>query len=456
MEYYNRTGAYTMKVLTRQNTRAILEHIFYAALEGLSPKKILQGYSDYIKMIYKERNCNSLYILGFGKASCQLHTAIEPDLRGLITGGVIITKYGHKNDLDDCLPYTKIFEAGHPDPDENGILGANEILSIAEKADSRSLVVCLLSGGGSSLFVKPYSGVTLRDKQMISSQLMKKGADIDELNTVRKHLSDVKGGRLAMRLSKAGTIALTISDVIGDSPDVIASGPLSPDTTTYSDSYNIIKKYGIENTLSENVKNLLDRGIKGFLPDTPKPGDRAFDNIENFIIANNRSAVEAAKKAAINMGCDVIVEDAAIRGEAVVAAKGLALKAKTIKRNLSGNRAVCMLSGGETTVIVKGNGRGGRNMEFALAFAKEIDGEKDISLLSAGTDGTDGPTDSAGAVVDGSTIEKAEREGLRSDDFLRRNDSYTFFEKAGGLLITGPTGTNVMDLQIVFIGRQIS
>jgi hydroxypyruvate reductase/glycerate 2-kinase len=328
-----------------------------------------------------------------------------------------------------------------------------EIIHLLTRADEETLVLCLVSGGGSALLVSPYEGLDLGAKQEVTDLLLRAGADITELNTVRKHLSRVKGGRLAEIAYPAELISLIISDVIGDKLDVIASGPTAPDSSTFPDALGIIRKYEIEQKIPENVMNLVNKGLKGLIPETPKQGSRVFEKVHNIIIGNNHKALIAAKETAESLGCESKITSSDITGEARDIGKGLADKAKQIKDSLSrGPReAICLISGGETTVTVKGKGKGGRNTELALSFAKEIKGLQGITLLSAGTDGTDGPTDAAGAVVDGNTVTEAKSLGLDPDVYLKRNDSYTFFKQIDSLLITGPTGTNVMDVQILLI-----
>ncbi|TNF52590.1 DUF4147 domain-containing protein, partial [bacterium] len=251
----------------------------------------------------------------------------------------------------------------------------------------------------------------------------------------------------------AELISLIISDVIGDKLDVIASGPTTPDSSTFLDTMGIIRKYGIEQGVPENVMALVNKGVKGLIPETPKEGNRVFEKVHNIIIGNNHKALNAAKETAESLGYASKITSSDITGEAREIGKDLAVRAKQIKDSLDrgSGEAICLISGGETTVTVKGKGKGGRNTELALSFAKVIDGLQGITLLSAGTDGTDGPTDAAGAVVDGSTITEAKNLGLDPDEYLNRNDSYTFFKQINSLLITGPTGTNVMDVQILLI-----
>ncbi|MEF9427497.1 MAG: DUF4147 domain-containing protein [Candidatus Mariimomonas ferrooxydans] len=280
------------------------------------------------------------------------------------------------------------------------------------------------------------------------------GADITELNTVRKHISKVKGGRLAEIAYPAKTVTLALSDVIGDKLDVIASGPTAPDTSTFENAINVISKFNLAEKIPRSVMDILSKGREGLIQETPKKHNPVFKNVHNIIVGNNLKALTAAKDKAQSLGLKAEILSSEITGEAGDAGKWLAEKAKATHNELditSEKKEICLISGGETTVTVKGTGKGGRNTELALSFAKEIKGIKGITLLSAGTDGTDGPTDAAGAIVDGETINRAERLGLNSEKYLNNNDSYNFFKQIDSLIITGPTGTNVMDIQIMLI-----
>jgi len=461
-----------MKITDKKKLAA---DIFYAAIRAVDPYSSVELYSDRIRSAYHSDNFNRLFVIGFGKAVCPMVKAIEDNVADLISKGVAITKYGHgieqqssraavnkeKNIsyseatglLRYCSTALKILEAGHPVPDENGLRGSEEIIRLLKSADEKTLVVCLVSGGGSALLVSPHEGITLAEKQLVTKLLLNAGADINELNTVRKHISNVKGGRLAEIAYPARIISLILSDVIGDRLDVIASGPTSPDMTTYSHALRVLEKYDLIGCTPKNILNVLKRGLDGLLPETPKAGNTIFENVENIIIGSSRIALDAAKQKAEEMGFQTEILSSELTGEAKDIGKWLAEKAKEIKgsriREVKWPR--CLISGGETTVKVKGDGLGGRNMELALAFAMEIKGIDGITFLSAGTDGTDGPTDAAGAIVDGGTVKKAKKLGLDPEEYLNNNDSYNFFKKIDGLFITGPTGTNVMDIQIVVI-----
>jgi hydroxypyruvate reductase/glycerate 2-kinase len=463
-----------------QNLKKLVTEIFYAALKAVDPYNAVRFYTNKIRSVYQNGNFKRLIVVGFGKAACSMARAVEEELGDLIDTGILITKYGYitvrqydsaavSSDRSAALlHYCTIFEAGHPVPDENGLRGTEEIIRLLKTINKsnppsppfskggmggflyeNTLIVCLISGGGSALLVSPYEGMSLAEKQEITELLLKAGADINELNTVRKHISKVKGGRLAEIAYPAKVISLILSDVIGDRLDVIASGPAAPDRTTFNDALKVLEKYGLIDKAPKSIIKVLEKGAKGLIPETPKEENTIFDNVENIIIGSNKKALKAAKIKAESLGLKTEIISSEVTGEAREVGKWLADIARS-KRSDS-NRLNCLISGGETTVTVKGNGKGGRNMELALSFAMEIEGIEGITLLSAGTDGTDGPTDAAGAIVDGETLKKARASGLNPEEYLNNNDSYNFFKKINGLFITGPTGTNVMDIQIMVI-----
>ncbi|MBI5408149.1 MAG: glycerate kinase [Nitrospirae bacterium] len=445
--------------MNQSDNRKLAAEIFYSGLKAVDPYDSVKGHTDKIRSLYRSGNFSRFIVIAIGKAAYPMTIVLEDNLGDIIDTGIVITKYGHVSGrrCRGVLQYAptkskiKIFEAGHPVPDENGVKGANEIIKLLKNADEKTLVVCLISGGGSALLVSPYEGITLKEKQDITRLLLNAGADINDLNCVRKHISRVKGGRLAEIAYPAAVTSLILSDVIGDSLDVIASGPTSPDYTTYyDDALTVLGRYGVIDKTPRGILDVLNNGADGLIPDTPKEGNVIFRKIENIIIGSNRIALDAAKKKAEELGFHTEIISSELTGEARDVGKWLAEKEKGSRvQGVKGPR--CLISGGETTVTVKGNGIGGRNMELALAFAMEIEGMERITLLSAGTDGTDGPTDAAGAIVNGETILKAKAAGLDPHEYLANNDSYNFFRKIAGLFITGPTGTNVMDMQLLVI-----
>ncbi|HET6462014.1 MAG TPA: glycerate kinase [Syntrophales bacterium] len=426
--------------------------IFRAVLKEIDSYGLIKGHIGRILSLYSEEKFRNLDVVSFGKAAYPMTKAVSDSADDLLTAGVMITKYGHVP-RSEVSPKIEVFEAAHPVPDIEGVIATERVITLLKKADRDTLVVCLISGGGSALLVAPHRDIFLSEKQDITQLLLKAGANIQELNTVRKHLSRVKGGRLAEIAYPAHVLSLILSDVIGDPLDVIASGPTSPDDSTFQDALQVIKKYGLGGRTPEKVLSILIRGAAGEVPETPKKGNPAFARVENVIVGSNKKAIETARREAEALGYKTMIVSTDLQGEARDAASWLAGKAIEARKNLArgSEEKVCLVSGGETTVTVRGNGLGGRNTELALAFAEKIRGAGGIVLLSAGTDGTDGPTDAAGAIVDGDTVDRAEAAGINPRDYLENNDSYHFFKTAGGLLITGPTGTNVMDLQIILL-----
>lgn len=433
----------------RQAIRDIFEAGIRAADPGVSVHESMPDALD----IYRSKDLKEIVLLSFGKAAVPMaKAAIEDISQEIPVRGIVLTKYGHAKDAS--FPASiKVCEAGHPIPDEAGESAAREILRLASEAGETSLVLALISGGGSSLLTVPAHGISLADKQAVTEMLLKSGAAIDEINAVRKHISAVKGGQLAKAAFPAHGISFILSDVIGDRLDVIASGPTAPDTSTFSTALGILDKYGISGRVPAAVTQHLKAGASGALPETPKKDDPVFGNFQNIIVANNQKATAAAQQEAFEQGFIPVSPANNVRGEARVIAGRLAQAAISTKKRLKvpGRQAMCFIYGGETTVTVTGSGMGGRNTEMALAFSRGISGTGGITFLAGGTDGTDGPTDAAGAIVDGSTFPDARARGLDPEAYLTRNDSYTFFKETGGLVTTGPTGTNVMDLYIILI-----
>lgn len=393
---------------------------------------------------------DGVYVVGAGKAGAMMAGAMESILGDRLAGGVVNVKYGHTTPLRRV----ELIEAGHPIPDAAGVAGAEKIAGLLERLEEDDLVFCLLSGGGSALMPLPVEGVTLAEKQAVTGRLLQCGATINEINTIRKHISRVKGGRLARLASPARVVSLVLSDVIGDPLDVIASGPTVPDGSTYSDCRAILGRYKLENELPPSVIRHLDAGMRGTEPETPGPGDPIFDRAQNVMIANNRQALDTARTEAEKRGYNTLVLSSSIDGETREIARVYSAMAREIVQHGDPVRSpACVISGGETTVTLTGNGKGGRNQEFVLAAVAGIEGLERTVVFSAGTDGTDGPTDAAGAVADGQTLARAAEKGLAADACLDDNDAYHFFEPLGDLVITGPTHTNVMDLRLLLVGR---
>ncbi|MEX0806429.1 MAG: glycerate kinase [Candidatus Binatia bacterium] len=442
-------------MISLRQLRQDARHIFDAGLEAADPAKAIlrhvRLHGDVLDIdgcLYSLSNYRNLYVIGAGKGSAKMARALEQLLGDSICGGIVIVKYGHS------VPVTKvtIVEAGHPVPDENGASATEDLIHLAQSTTSEDLVLCLISGGGSALLSCPAENLSLRDKQQTTRLLLNCGAPIREINAIRKHMSKVKGGRLARLAYPSALVSLILSDVVGDPLDTIASGPTAPDLSTFSDCQLILDKYGLGNKIPGSVATLMEKGRRGEIEETPKPGNAVFDNLCNVVIGNNRLALLAAKEQAETLGYNVLLLSTFVDGEAVALAIGHAAIAKQVYS--FGNpipRPSCIISGGEATVVVRGNGVGGRNQEFALAAAIEISGLEGVVALSAGTDGTDGPTDAAGGIVDGGTIQRGYESGLDARQYLNRNDSYHFLRVTDDLLITGPTFTNVMDLRLFLV-----
>ena len=442
---------------TLRGLRRDAQAIFHAGVKAADPRRILSPVVSLRRNVLRVGRREfplspdqRILVGGAGKASAAMAANLEKILGPRITDGCINVKYGH----GERLRFIRIQEAGHPLPDEKGLQGSKEILNLLSQATERDLVIFLISGGGSALMPYPVPGISLEEKQQVTQLLLRCGATIQEVNAIRKHLSLLKGGGLAKRVFPATLITLILSDVIGDPLDAIASGPTVPDPTTFADCAAILDRYALWEKIPPSVAEHFQEGLKGRREETLKPGDPIFQKVTNLVVGNNFQSVKAAQEKARSLGYRPLILSSLVEGETREVAKVHAAIAKEVL--LSGNplpTPACILSGGETTVTLVGNGKGGRNQEFVLAAAIEIAGWKDIVILSAGTDGTDGPTDAAGAIADGETLARAEEMGMKARDYLRENNSYPFFEKLQDLLLTGPTGTNVMDLRIMLIQK---
>jgi len=396
---------------------------------------------------YPLRDIRKIHVIGAGKAGAAMAQAIErlglpAEKRG---ASLVNVKYGHLAKLR----WIELNECGHPVPDAAGVRGAERIAAIATAAGRDDLVLCLASGGASALLPFPASPVTLEEKQDVTKLLLACGATIHEINAVRKHISGIKGGQLARMAHPARVVALILSDVIGDNLDVIGSGMTAPDASTFLSAQAVLEKYGIVNKTPASIRDRFASGVRGEIRETPKRGDPAFARVQNLIVGSNRLAVEAAAAEARTLGFRTLILSTQIEGETREIARMHAAILKEIARyGRPLARPACVISGGETTVTLRGNGLGGRNQEFVLAAAMEIAGLDRAIVLSGGTDGTDGPTDAAGAIADGNTLAR----GPDAPKYLADNDSYHYFEKLGDLLITGPTNTNVMDVRVLLAG----
>jgi hydroxypyruvate reductase len=440
-----------------------LVKMYWEAVRTVDPGMLITSYvkKENGKLIIKNPGTiisedlsryKQIIVCGIGKAAARMAAAIEQVLGDDIAHGLVITKYGHTVKTKKI----KVMEAGHPLPDENSVRGAKVLTQMAREADEETLVINLISGGGSALFCLPAGALTLADKIQTTKLLLACGADIDEMNCVRKHLSRVKGGGLARIAYPARLINLILSDVISDRIDTIASGITAPDPTTFADALAIARKYSLEDKLSPAVMEHLLQGTKGLIPETPKENDSAFKKTVNIILGNNKLACQAALREAKNLGYEARVLTTTLTGEASEAGVMFAQRAKELITDKTGEtKNSLLINGGETTVTIQGEGKGGRNQEMALAFACELNriqpGARNVYFLSAGTDGSDGPTDAAGAFVTPELIEEMKNIAATAEAHLARNDSYNFFAKTGCLFKTGPTYTNVCDIQILLV-----
>jgi glycerate 2-kinase len=445
--------------INEQFLRSSAKNIFRFALKAVDPfyaiKKRLKLDQDNLWVdgsLFRLRDIRRIWVIGAGKASAPMAQAAEKILGPKIHEGVVVTKHGYVAPLSRI----KLLQGGHPLPDAKGIKATKRILKLMSNLDQNDLVICLISGGGSALLVSPSRGISLKDIKELTDQLLRCGADIKEINTIRKHISEVKGGRLAQMAHPAHMITLILSDVIGSRLDSIASGPTAPDTTTFPDCLKIIQKYKLRDRIPPSILSHLKKGAQGKIEETPKPGSPIFKRVRNFIIGSNSLALEAARQKAEDLGFNAAVLSRPVSGDTTRAALRHADLAKRIREICDPvSPPACLISGGETTVKIRGKGLGGRNQEFVLVAAIRIAGSKNIVMLSAGTDGTDGPTDVAGAICDGKTIKRALKKRLDPKQYLENNDSYHFFQKLGDLLKTGPTNTNVMDIHLILVGAKM-
>ncbi len=388
-------------------------------------------------------------VVGGGKAGGLMARAVEALLGKRITTGHVNVLKGTEDSVKTGR--VTLRGASHPIPDHEGVKGVDTMFDLTNGLTKRDLVITLMSGGGSALMPYPASGINLEDMRELTSLLLKAGVTINELNSVRKHISGFKGGQFARHVYPARMINLLLSDVIGDPIDTIASGPTSPDESSFTDARGVVVKYGLLDDIPENVLTRLNAGINGMCPETPKLGDPIFENVSNLVIANNYMAARAASEVAEGLGYNSLILSTHIEGEARqvgVMFAGIAREEQS--RGLPVPRPAAIIIGGETTVNVKGEGKGGRNQEVALGAIRKMSGLKGL-IATLGTDGIDGPTDAAGAIVDGESLSRALELGLNPDVFLDGNDSYSFFKPMNDQIMTGPTGTNVNDLNVILV-----
>lgn len=440
-----------MTVQRRDTLRTILN----AALEAVAPDKAIRRHVSLNETCMNidgtEYNLDSfehIYVVGAGKGAAPMAATLEAMLGNRITEGAVCVKYDHAVPTNTVT----IYEAAHPVPDANGEQAARTILRIAQKATERDLVICVITGGASALTPALVEGISLEDGKRATSLLLECGATIHEVNAIRKHLSIFGSGNLARAAHPAQLVALIISDVVGDNLDVIASGPTSPDPSTFVQCIEIIDRYGIRDNMPANILARLESGVRGEIPETPKADDPAFSTVQNVLVATNLQALEAAATAALCNGYTPRILTSTMTGEAREKAREIVDTAMNIcldGKEITG--PICLLAGGETTVTIAGTGLGGRNQEMALAASLYLQDCDHITMLCAGTDGSDGPTDAAGGFACSKTVERALCCSIDPHAYLADNNAYCFLDQTDNLLKTGPTLTNVMDLALVLV-----
>ena len=435
-----------------KNARTILKQLFLAGLDAADPEsairravRIRNNRLTVGAREYDLTGFSRILSIGAGKASGAMAAALERQLGARLEGGLVVVNEGRTGKTKRI----RLLEARHPVPDHRSVKAARRMVRLLETLSDRDLVLMVLSGGASSLLAAPAAGLTLKEKQLTTRLLLRCGAPIQEVNTVRKHLSGIKGGRLA-GTTTATVITLVLSDVPGDDPATVGSGPMAPDPSTFSDAKRVLDTFDVWNRIPLAVRRHVERGVQGRIPETPKPGEALFSRIQHHVIGNNRAVIERMAERAKALGLRPLILTTTLFGEARETGTLFGNLAKEMR--VSGNPVkppACLLAGGELTVTVKGKGMGGRTQEFALAAAPSIEGLPRVFVAGFGTDGIDGPTTAAGAIADGRTVSRAGKKGLSHQTALRENDSYRFFHRTGGHVITGPTGTNVNDVYMI-------
>jgi hydroxypyruvate reductase len=436
----------------RKDAQAIFHHALLAADAERAVARFVKldsrGLAFAGELLLSLDDFDRILVAGAGKASAAMAKSLEAILGERIHSGLVCVKYGHAVPLKRI----RVIEAGHPLPDAAGEQAAREIIALLESAGENDLILCCISGGGSALLPAAAPPVTLEAKIRLTSQLLSVAADIHEINAVRKHLSLTKGGNLMRAAHPAFVVNLMLSDVIGDYPDVIASGPFVADRSTFADAWAVLERYGLREIVDKEVRDRIEAGLQGRARETPKDGDEMFTRVRNFTIGSNIISLRAAAAKAEDLGYQPLILSSTIRGDTTQAALFHASIAEEVRSTGNPVRPpACILSGGETTVTIKGGGLGGRNQEFCLALVEKASRLGDIVFLSAGTDGTDGPTDAAGALVDCRSMERSRGLGLDPAKHLAHNDSHGFFKALDDLIVTGPTLTNVMDLRLILM-----
>lgn len=437
-----------------EKTRQHAFEIFREAVEAANPKKCVLNYlsleGDTLVVDSKTYNLNefeSIYAIAFGKASAAMAEGVERVLGERLTGGMVISNSQPRKKFKKLGFHL----CGHPVPDERSVSAANDVMSILGRAGEKDLVIFLISGGGSALLSMPSPGLTLDDMRKATAALLRSGVDKNGLNAVRKHISQIKGGGLLKKALPAHVITLILSNVVSDKVDAIASGPTVPDSTTFEDAWRVVEALKIEHELPPQVVVHLEDGRNGELPETLKEGEFDPEKVQTLIVGSNIKSLSAAQKRAKKLGYNPLMLSSQISGEAKEVAKVIAGIAFDVERsNIPVKKPGCIIFGGETTVTVHSMGQGGRSTETALSFCMEIIGHNIVGLF-CDTDGIDGPIDAAGAICDGQSRLKAREMGVSAREHLAQNNSYDFFYRLGDLVITGLTGTNVMDIGIVII-----
>ncbi|MFQ6085249.1 MAG: glycerate kinase [Candidatus Bathyarchaeia archaeon] len=440
-----------------RRARQIALMILKAGVDSVDPRSIIgnrfQSKGPILQIDGLALNLDSfqrILIVGGGKASGGMAEALERMIGDRITEGCVNVLRGTKSLFG--TQRIRLIEAGHPIPDKDGVRGARKIVELVRDAREDDLVFCLISGGGSALMPLPAADLTLKDKRVVTDALLKSGASIGEVNAVRKHISEIKGGRLAQMAHPATVISLIISDVVGDPLGSIASGPTAPDPTTFEGATEVLRRYDLWGRTPSSVRRRLLAGVRGEVPETPKPGDKVFEKVHNFIVGNNRLAMLSAGMEAKNLGLNTLLLPSSMEGEArhIGTAYGGIVR-DVLESDHPVPRPAVIIGGGETTVTVRGKGLGGRNQELVLGAALKIGGLRGTAIASIGTDGLDWVTDAAGAIADGQSIGRARNQGLDPREALSDNNSYHFFSTLGDLILTGSTGTNVGDLTVSVI-----
>jgi len=437
------------------NVTRDMKTLWDTAIAAVHPTKLMQQYvavdNTHLEIADTKlplKSIGHIYLVGVGKASAAMAVEVEKILGQHLTAGLVTVKHGHELAGERI----RMIPAAHPVPDETSVFAVEETLRFLEKVQEEDVVIFLLSGGASSLWCDIPSGLRMADVGLTYQILIKSGATIEEINKVRKHLSRIKGGQL-VHYCKGRLLSLIISDVPGDDLSIIGSAPTYPDTSTFAEALDILKKYDVSSGIPRFVAQYLKDGVSGLIPENPKPDDPVFSRVTNTVVGSNGVALSAAAKVAESMGYQVFLSDRLATGETEFEA--VRFVRKLLDTHV--DRPCCFIQGGETVITVTGTGKGGRNQHFALVALQELNTWREqikhdqVVLLSCGTDGTDGPTDAAGAVISWGTLERVEQLGVAIDEYLAHHDSYNFFEKVGGLVRTGPTQTNVMDLQLMLV-----